>query len=592
MASGFLDKTRLKAEDLIRQSYEYLSKQYGDVGGVFTPASPFGQLLSVVANTFELEMTYLEHAVNESNMETAQSDTAIYGLAALTGHDAYRGRAARGVIRIRKNPSENTGGEDSDTIRINNRSVLTFGGGSMQYFLNFTEDYLTIGNNGDAIETEVIQGIVNTQRFVADGTDLQSYNVTEKYLIDHDGIDVYVNGRKWTRRDSLYDCGYDAEEYVCRTSSTGGIALFFGNKDMGRPPANGAEIRVEYITHSGQAGNISATDITVEFGTAGLTLSGEEIDLNKCCSVELVAPPLMGCNAEEPALTKMLAPKASRSFVLANPESCQLYLGRFPQFSCVKAYNTKDDQYIEDDNIIYLTVLPNLLGRISSNAGGYDYFSLPLDQFVLSDAEKTAVARLFEDSGRLTVGTEIKVNDKLEVRRYAAICIVKAFENADKGVLRSTIRERFGTYFLNINRFDFIPKSDLIAMLEGVDGIDAADVYFISEANEEAIRNGYYMKATEVINPESHLREVVYERVVLEEGEDPSLGFDSYGNILLGDGLVCAVRGGFPDRNGVMVSDSPDAQGISSLTIVFDDDTQYSLYNKQKQKILNDILRG
>lgn len=585
--ADFLSKTRLKAEDIIKQAYEYLSKEYGDVGGLFTPASPFGQLLSVFANTLELEMVYLEHAVNESNMETAQSDAAIYGLASLTGHDAFRGHAARGTVRIRKNPSS----EESDgVVKLMNRTILTFGGSSLQYFLNLDTDYISIDDSGNFVECEIVQGVVSQQKFVATGTILESYNITEKSSIDHDAIDVYVNGEKWLKKDSLYDCGYNAKEYVCRTSSTGGVALFFGNGDMGALLPAGAEIKVEYIIHQGEFGNMINADTSVEFGSVGYSVSGEEVDLNKICSVEIVAPPMLGANPEQTSLTKLLAPKASRSFVLANPESCQLYLSRFSQFNCVKAYSTKDDQFIEDDNIIYLTVLPNLLSRISSNEGGYDYFTLPLSNFILSDYEKKAIEKLFEDSGRLAIGTEVKVNTQLELKQYAIICIVKAFENYDKASIRSSIRSSLNTYFLNINRFDYIPKSDIISILESVEGIDSLDIFFISAENEEALRNGYYIKKTEYINPETHLKEYRSEKVLLKEGEDPNLGMDVYGNITLSNESVCIIHGGFKDRNGNDISEDISSDSLNTLTVVFDSDTPYSLYNKQKQKILNDIL--
>jgi len=42
----------------------------------------------------------------------------------------------------------------------------------------------------------------------------------------------------------------------------------------------------------------------------------------------------------------------------------------------------------------------------------------------------------------------------------------------------------------------------------------------------------------------------------------------------------------------VEVADGVSEQGISSLTIIFDTDTRYSLYNKQKQQVLNSILKG
>ena len=47
-------------------------------------------------------------------------------------------------------------------------------------------------------------------------------------------------------------------------------------------------------------------------------------------------------------------------------------------------------------------------------------------------------------------------------------------------------------YFINISKRNVIPRSDIIALLKTIDGIDNANAFFISQENEEAIRNGSY----------------------------------------------------------------------------------------------------
>ncbi len=46
---SFFSKTRLKATELFEDSFEYLQRTYDQAVEVFTPASPFGQILTVVS---------------------------------------------------------------------------------------------------------------------------------------------------------------------------------------------------------------------------------------------------------------------------------------------------------------------------------------------------------------------------------------------------------------------------------------------------------------------------------------------------------------------------------------------------------------
>ena len=65
IAFMFLSKTRLKASELMEQAVVFLHNKYSSSAHVFTPASPFGQLLTVVSNIAELIFTYIAHTAEE-----------------------------------------------------------------------------------------------------------------------------------------------------------------------------------------------------------------------------------------------------------------------------------------------------------------------------------------------------------------------------------------------------------------------------------------------------------------------------------------------------------------------------------------------
>ena len=119
----FLSKTRLGASDLMEQAVNFLQNRYDQTAHVFTAASPFGQLLTVIANIAELIFTYITHTAEELNIKTAQNVETIYGLAQMTGHNAYRGGSAFGMCALKLNTSSDL--IEGNYLTINNFTKFT-----------------------------------------------------------------------------------------------------------------------------------------------------------------------------------------------------------------------------------------------------------------------------------------------------------------------------------------------------------------------------------------------------------------------------------------------------------------------------------
>ena len=97
---NFLSAARVKATQIQEDTKSYLSRVYGRANNLFTSASPFAQMVKVASELTEMIMYYVEDATVEQNILTAQQPESIYGLAALTGHNATRGFSAMGEIEI------------------------------------------------------------------------------------------------------------------------------------------------------------------------------------------------------------------------------------------------------------------------------------------------------------------------------------------------------------------------------------------------------------------------------------------------------------------------------------------------------------
>ena len=264
---GFFQNSRLKASELVQQAVEYLVVKYEQAANVFTPASPFGQLLSVISNIAELIFTYISHTAEDLNIRTAQNIESIQGLAQLAGHEAYRGGSAYGVMGIKLNTSNDFEGNH---IKIKIFSKFDINDTGCVYFMNLPTDSIKLSVGGNSfVSVPFMQGEIESQTFTSNGTALQSFNPVIKGMTDHDNVAVRVNGKEWKKVNSLYDMpAYDddnpevSECFVVKTSPTIGISIFFGNNSFGQIPPAGALIEVVYIRTSGMAGNSNSTGLT------------------------------------------------------------------------------------------------------------------------------------------------------------------------------------------------------------------------------------------------------------------------------------------------------------------------------------------
>ena len=576
---GFFQNSRLKASELVQQAVEYLVVKYEQATHVFTPASPFGQLLVVISNIAELIFTYISHTAEEMSIRTAQNIESIQGLAQLTGHEAYRGGSAYGVMGVKLNTSNDFEGNH---IKIKNFSKFTIDETGCVYFMNLPTDSIKLSVGGNSfVSIPFMQGEIESQTFTSNGTALQSFNPVVKGMTDHDNVAVRVNGKEWKKVNSLYDMpAYDSDNpeasecFIVKTSPTIGISIFFGNDSFGQIPPAGALIEVVYIKTEGLIGNSNFTGLTYTFIDMGMDEYGNEVNLNDVLIVETIAPPMLGTNYENPEFTKAIAPKASKSFVLATPENYISFLSKYNQYSFIYAYHTKDDEDITDDNVIYLKVIPNIKKKLSSSE---DYFEVPVSEFVLDKYEKESLMAAIENSGRMLIGSEVEIVDP-EVKYFIINVVLRYFENVDKSSISSNIRSLLNKYFLNISRSDIIPKSDLISLIESIEGVDTCDVFFISKDNEMAKKRGYYFdEYGDTIN--------------IGKGEDPQVGFDVYGNIVMDKGCIYVPRGGWKDANDNYYTVTPEDGKMGPLNIFFDAPVSNSSYNIEMQRKLNNLLK-
>lgn len=531
-----LNRLSIYIEDIMSQTISYLTERFGQSKTVFTAASPFGQLLLVVENLTQLVFYYIEDSITELNINEATRLTSVYSLATLSGHNPSRAVSAVGEVGLKTKPEAVDA--PSDFAIIANLTRLNCLNNGLAYILDLPQDEIRFPFNGsaDGLRLSVRQGIIETQTVIAQGIPTDSFSIgsPQNFYIDNFFVNVYVNGEKWKRYDSILDMPRGEKAYLIKTGITSGIDLFFGNGNFGRIPQKGAEIIVEYLVTEGANGNIRTNDpakIQFEFIDTGFSLLGEEIDLNQYVTIEPIHAPFFGANPEDSSLTRLIAPRMSKSFALVNPDHYEILLRKLKLFSTVNVYLDPDDNRVLD-----LFLIPDIRKTFNT---GQDYFSADLDRFILTDYQKNELLRYIEKSGSKLISTDIRIVDPVPTRYVLNISII-AFEDVDIEIIKRDILNALGNFFIQNQRRNRIPKSDLIKIVEGVNGVDSVSIYIVSKKNEDA----------KILNPNA-----------------ATVGVDEFNDIVTENSELPIIKGGFTDRYGNVYADGLSEEALGSVNI-------------------------
>jgi hypothetical protein len=243
MASGtqnfkVLSRLSFFIEDLMKQTIDYLSNRFQQSRGVFTVASPFGQILLVIENLTQLVFYYIEDSITELNILEATRLSSVYSLASLAGHNPSRAMSAIGEISI----STNVDAVDApiDFVIIGTQTRLSCLNNGLTYILDLPQDEIRFSYSGadNGLKLAIRQGILETQRFVSKGSTLESFSVggAQSPFIDNFYLNVYVNGEKWQKYESILDMPRGEKAYLAKTGITTGLDIYFGNNNFGLIP--------------------------------------------------------------------------------------------------------------------------------------------------------------------------------------------------------------------------------------------------------------------------------------------------------------------------------------------------------------------
>jgi len=582
---------KIRIGDILGETIGFLQETFKQTKTIFTAASPFGQLLIVFENLSQLIFYYIEDSITELNIYEASRASSIYSLASLAGHNPSRAIGATAQIRIRPKTGVTF---ENNIIILNDLLKLKCTNNGLQYVLELPQDELRLDLTNLAVVTVlgIRQGEVQSQTFTAKGIAFESYQMglQNNYYIDHFKVNVYVNGEMWTKYESLLDIPRGDKGFIIKTGITNGLDLYFGNESFGKIPTLGSTIVVEYLSSEGAGGNIKVDDvrqINFTFAETGFSIVGDEVNLNSVLEITVVSPPSFGVDPEEVELTRLIAPKASKNFALINVDNYEVLLHKLQMFSTVRVFlapppaptsntipavvaaaglvvtgpitgvalPTTASGGINTSSIaaafggsslkrmINLFLIPDV-SQLFTN--GSDYFKLNTDKFKLTNYQKNQLLNFIERSGTKMISTDIIIIDPI-ISRYVLNISVIGFEDVSNDIIKSDITNAIGQYFIKLSRHDRVPKSDLIKIIEEVNGVDSVSITILSELNEAAA----IARATA---GSAGPAEVL-------------IGLDEFNDIIINSNQLPVIRGGWRDRAQNLYSEVISTTELSPINI-------------------------
>lgn len=505
---------------------DFLSKTVGNNGTSYGANTIFGQLISVLGSITQNVFSYIEDALTEHSKYTASRKRSIYALASQSGYDPYLGTANTCVARISFLPDT----DQSRAVIIPDKTKLTCSQNGLNYNILLQQESIVMrmASDNSSRYVTLVEGTFETQKFVSEGGELYTVNV--KFIGDCDlrYLEVYVNDELWEQRDSIYDCGADEKAYTVRTAYSKGIDIVFGNNVHGRAMNYGDEIKVVYLIHTGEDGNIDGSrTCEFTFNEALVDINTEEVDGNSLFIVELSNPNVSnsGTGSESMENVKEMIGFNSRSLVLADVKNYKLFFNRF----LFVGYNRT---WIEEGSLVVNSLLMRNFKLLMTSGQGY--FNLNDEQFLLNESQKRSIKEYIKNSGNMLAGTVFNIFEP-ELCKYALYLYIKLKNNSyDRNSLTDKITNLVGNFFSDIKSDMFIPKSDISKLIkDNCDEVDGVDVYFISKANEDAKHNNKYIEKTYKYNFVTGTFDVIENEVFLYNKENPMLGLDAHGNIYL-----------------------------------------------------------
>ena len=128
-------------------------------------------------------------------------------------------------------------------------------------------------------------------------------------------------------------------------------------------------------------------------------------------------------------------------------------------------------------------MIPDISKRISNNE---NYFTCDENSFLLTNNEKNGIIELIRSSGQQMLTIDNVIVDPVSPR-FAINIFIQIWEEYDFDNIKNSIIKEISNYLIANKRRDRMPVSDLISVVEKIEGIDSVTITFDADKNNDAI---------------------------------------------------------------------------------------------------------
>ena len=138
--------TEISFNNIKSQIQTYLQQEYSKSNILYSPASPYGQILLVVENLFQLSFLYLKNSIKQFDLSDASANNvrAIRDAAVVAGHIPGRAISATGALLMTvKTSTDVTSTVPGNRITLFDKQGLKNKTNGLKYSLNLGTDKQT-----------------------------------------------------------------------------------------------------------------------------------------------------------------------------------------------------------------------------------------------------------------------------------------------------------------------------------------------------------------------------------------------------------------------------------------------------------------
>ena len=430
-------------------------------------------IIDAIVQEMAYEMNYDEYLTYENWWQKARNKSSLLVQSGVHGYKINRKMGASGTLRI--STSSTFDAPYSKNVNIELPKFFSFSGNDI-YVVTNSINTLLQGTN--YIDVTCVQGEPFVLNFVAEGDNFEEKDV------DYDSVEnnlysLTVNDVEWKCVDSLYECGEDDLVYELNMKSDlSGLTIRFGNNIYGKKLNNGDVVKFQYISTKGSDGNIYTSNVIDTVESQAFDINGKPVKLY----VKNISSILGGKDYPSIDEIRELSPKVYQTGNRAsNVDDYETLIKQFSYISKIEvwgAYETNLDN--GNDPWTFIPTEENVIHVASLNTEYEELTSAQKSNLIADLHSKCDPTDIINFESIEKIPLDFVVNATVKNSIYSLAEVKTNIEN--------TLVSTYGIQNMNFN--ESIYNSDMIAVINGVDGVrnHTTEIYLTKEG--EYLTNG------------------------------------------------------------------------------------------------------